>query len=186
MRRATFETGLRCFSKLVSLYACVTLFRYLANWTLDVKSCVQLSQHEWGVVGQLISDSTTKGQLQKHSLAIVYHNQWLNWFPQHHPDRPYRPNCSNQIGRSRTRSFVFAMFPSSHLQLLFNYSRSYLKHCLSKSLFLESAQSVLVILAFRLQSLVRTFSMILLSTWLRRKLYMWLQAMWTSSPTMVD
>ena len=22
-----------------------------------------------------------KGRLQKHSLAIVYRNQWLNWFP---------------------------------------------------------------------------------------------------------
>ena len=41
-------------------------------------------------------------------------NQWLNWFPLHHPYRPYRPNCSKQIGRSRIRSFVFAMFSSSH------------------------------------------------------------------------
>ena len=23
----------------------------------------------------------TMGRLQKHSLAIVYRNQWLNWFP---------------------------------------------------------------------------------------------------------
>ena len=56
----------------------------------------------------------SKVWLQKHSLAIVYRNRWLNWFPEHHPDRPYRPNCSNQIGRSRIRSFVFAMFSSSH------------------------------------------------------------------------
>ena len=59
-----------------------------------------------------------KGRFQKHSLAIVYRNQWLNWLPSHHPDRPYCPNWSNQIGR-------------------FSYSRSYLKHCLTKSLFLQ-------------------------------------------------
>ena len=38
----------------------------------------------------------SKARLQKHSLAIVYRNRWLNWFPEHHPDRPYRPNCSMQ------------------------------------------------------------------------------------------
>ena len=37
------------------------------------------------------------GRLQKHNLAIVYRNQWLNRFPQHQPDRPYRPNSSIRL-----------------------------------------------------------------------------------------
>ena len=79
----------------------------------------------------------TMCRLQKHSLVIVYRNQWSNWFSYHH--HPYRPNCFNQFGRFRIRSFIFAMFSSSHAWLLFSYSRSYLKHCLNKYLFLKSA-----------------------------------------------
>ena len=75
-----------------------------------------------------------QGRWQKHSLAIVYR----------HPNRPCRSNCSNQIGRSKIRLFCLCnVFFQPRLTVIYSYSRSYLKHCLTKSLFLQSAQSVL-------------------------------------------